>query len=592
MYNYGLVGNCHVSALISSRGSVDWLCLPRPDSEPVFGQLLDNEGGRFSIDLAKEQPATSRQHYLENTNVLVTTVETAAGDAFQITDFCPRFPQFGRMYRPLALFRIVEPLKGHPEIRVSCHPIRGWNKEPAAMARGSTHLRFDIRNEALRLLTTMPVTHLCDEHAFPLREKIYFALSWGVNVEDDLVEVAERFLRLTCNYWRSWVKNCSIPSQFQKETIRSALTLKLHCFEDTGAILAALTTSLPEDPGGVRNWDYRYCWLRDAYFVLTALHNLGHFEEMEGFVTFLLNLAFSDAFSMQQVRPVYSLDLRAPLPEIAHMHWQGFASSKPVRTGNQAAEHVQNDVFGEMVLTLAPIFFDERFIHLRTRDHERLLENFGRACAQSISQPDAGLWEHRQGWKEHTFSNLMCWAGLERLERIKQAGYLRTTELNFTSEKDRAAKAVCAAVVDGALRNSPTDTSLDAALALLPVLRFPDQALALRTITTIRKRLSAEGHEDGAFFYRYLRTDDFGTPGSAFVVCSFWIAQALAAVGQREDAAQLLRRVLTCSNEVGLLSEHYLPAQRQHYGNFPQAYSHVGVINAAFAVSTPWSEVL
>ncbi|MHB8483480.1 MAG: glycoside hydrolase family 15 protein, partial [Nitrospiria bacterium] len=292
MYPYGLIGNCQVSGLVSENGSLDWLCLPRPDSEPVFGRILDEEGGHFSISKADpEEKSNSFQRYIQNTNILQTKIALGGGSAFQITDFCPRFEQHGRMYRPIAIFRIVEPLSGSPAIRVSCKPVEGWSKTPARRVRGNSHLRFDVQQGDLRLATNMPMTYLAEETPFPLKEKLYFGMTWGLGIEDDLIKVSENFLDNTANYWRSWVKHCSIPTLYQNETIRSALALKLHCYEDTGAILAALTTSLPEEPGGGRNWDYRFCWLRDAYFVLSAFHHLGHFEEMEGFLKYLLNIA-------------------------------------------------------------------------------------------------------------------------------------------------------------------------------------------------------------------------------------------------------------------------------------------------------------
>lgn len=591
MYNSGLIGNCQISALVSNSGSIDWLCMPRPDSEPVFGRLLDPQGGNFSIGFASEGAVKSEQYYIDNTNILVTEMEDKDGARFRVTDFCPRFEQYGRMFRPMMLVRIVEPLKGTPMVKVCCHPVNGWKKEHVKPAFGSNHLRFDMRMDSLRLTTNMPVTYLGEEIPTILKEKTYFALSWGSPLQDDLAEMCERFQLHTRDYWRTWVKHCSIPTLFQNEVIRSALALKLHVFEDTGAILAALTTSLPEEHGSQRNWDYRFCWLRDSYFVLSAFHNLGHFEEMEGFLRFLLNIAIRNEEAETRLAPVYTLNQSLPLPETIHGNWKGFDGSGFVRSNNQAAEHVQNDVYGEMVLTLSPIFFDERFRHLRTFEHQELISYLGRLCAKTISQPDAGLWEVRDGWQEHTFSNLMCWAGLERIERIQKMGYLKSQPLDATAGRQKAEHAIRAAVKEGVLRNGPKDQTLDSALALLPLLRFPDSELGAKTIAEIRKVLGADG-KDGAFLYRYLRNDDFGKPHSAFVICSFWVVQGLAALGHREEAERMLNKILPAANSLGLYSEHFLPEMKTQLGNFPQAYSHVGLINAAFAASPPWSQVL
>jgi GH15 family glucan-1,4-alpha-glucosidase len=594
MYQYGLIGNCQVSALISAHGSLDWLCLPRPDSPPIFGKILDQQGGQFSISASiPSSETTTTQQYLQNTNILVTTVSLPNGDAFRITDFCPRFLQYGRIYRPAALFRIVEPLNGSPSIRVCCKPVSGWDKAPVRPVRGNSHVRYDIRGDYLRLLTNMPLTYLCEETPVILTSKMYFALTWGLGIEDDLVKVSHEFLDQTTKYWQTWVKQCSIPVVYQEEVIRSALALKLNCYEDTGAILAAPTTSLPEEPGGPRNWDYRYCWLRDAHFSLSAFHNLGQFEEMEGFLKFLLNVGYASEQSHDRLAPVYKLSQDLPLPEIEHVNWQGFLGSRPVRSHNQAAEHTQSDVYGEMILTLAPIFFDNRFIDLRTKDHEALVANLVRLCERSISQPDAGPWEIRNGWKEHSFTNLMCWAGLDRAYRMQRAGFLRDLPTNLDSARARAANALLQATKDKALRNGPTDDSYDASLAQLAILGFPDREVCDTTITQIKQALSVrrEGKETG-FFFRYLRQDDFGKPQSSFVICSFWVVQALAKLGRLAEAKQIMNQILAGANGVGLFAEHFVPETREQLGNFPQAYSHVGLINAAFAVSPPWSDVL
>lgn len=590
MYRYGLIGNCQISALISEKGAINWLCFPRPDSEPVFGKLLDEKGGNFSIHFADVEAKRNVQYYIENTNILVTEVHHADGSGFRITDFCPRFEQQGRMFRPLTLVRILEPIQGTPLIKVHCDPVKGWTKEVPLCALESGHLRFEMNQDSLRIATNMPLTHLQGKTPFALSEKIYFTVTWDTPFQGDLTETCERYLLMTQDYWRTWVKHCSVPVLFQNEVIRSALTLKLHVFEDTGAILAALTTSLPEEHGQNRNWDYRFCWLRDAYFALSAFHNLGHFEEMEGFLRFLLNVGIRHEDSGCRLAPVYTLNQALPLPEVIRESWKGFAGSGPVRTNNQAAEHIQNDVYGELILALAPIFFDQRFKHLRTSDLQQLMTFLGRRCAMSISEPDAGLWEIRNGWQEHTFSNLMCWAGLERLERIQKLGYCLDLSLDSAQERERAESAVRRAIKDGYLRNGPLDSTLDASLALLPILHFPDQDLAVRTIDRIQSELKAD--ETGAFFHRYVRPDDFGTPNSAFLICSFWMAQSLAMLGQVEKARDLLQKITFAGNHVGLYAEHFFVKKNLQLGNFPQAYSHIGLINAAFAVSPPWHQIL
>ena len=305
-----------------------------------------------------------------------------------------------------------------------------------------------------------------------------------------MVKANMYFLEKTNHYWKKWVKHCSIPTLYKQETIRSALILKLHCYEDTGAILAALTTSLPEEYKSERNWDYRFCWLRDAAFVIAAFKKLGHFEEMEGFLRYLLNIAEKIDVTKEHLRPVYCLDLTLPLPENQHLQWEGFGNSSPVRSNNQAAEHFQIDVYGEMILTLCPIFFDDRFKHLRTRELEKLIYDFAKNCVLNISVPDAGLWEIREGWCEHSFSNLMCWAGIDRTINMHKKGFLQNIDINFLMEgKIKAQNSIRKATVAGSLRNSPDDPSFDASLLFLPMLRYEDQELCQKSVMAIYENL-------------------------------------------------------------------------------------------------------
>ncbi len=590
MYDYGAIGNCQINALIKEDTSLDWLCVPRPDSPPAFARLLDPQGGHFS--LAATAFKSSHQEYLLNTNILTTEVECQDGSRFRVTDFCPRYLHHGRIYRPTTLIRILEPLSGSPQVTVKYFPVAGWSKDPLPISRGNSHLRSEYANDWLRLTTNASLLNVQEEKSFHLKEKTYFYLSWGPGLEGALADVCETALRKTQNYWQTWVMHCNVPTQFQKEVIRSALTLKLHCYEETGAILASLTSSLPEELGHNRNWDYRFCWLRDTYFSLSAFHNLGHFEEMEAFLRFLVELAENDLSKTGKLFPVYKLDHRLPLPELVLENWAGFAGSGPVRVGNQAAEHAQHDVYGELILALAPIYLDERFVHLRSREAMQILDHLGRACAITIGQPDAGLWEIRENWIPHTFTHLMSWAGLERLRLIQEkSGSPWSFDLPGSLAELR--KILTPRNGTSVLTNGLTDDTLDASLLLAPILRFPDPRTNHQTVHAIRRELQlADNNELGAFLYRYRRTDDFGRPDSAFLICSFWLSQALSRLGQTEEAHAILTETLKAKNSLGLFAEHYEPATQRQLGNFPQAYSHVGMINSAFEVSPPWRDIL
>src|SRR5688572_30204132 len=411
----GLIGNCQLSALVRSDGAIVWSCMPRFDSAPVFAALLDErEGGKFVIRPAQTEAAVQR--YLPNTNVLETRFETKDG-AFRVLDFAPRFIQYERSFRPTKIVRIVEPLSGTPRIRVLCDPILGWTRARPRRELGSHHIAFHGYDTELRLTTDAPLSYMNDE-PFALTERKHFVLAWGAPVEEPLAPLCEHFLRETVRYWQLWVKHCHIPPVYQEEVIRSALTLKLHCFEDTGAIAAALTTSIPEAPGSGRTWDYRYCWLRDAYYSLGAFRLLGHFEEREEFVKYLLNIA--GGRPDLALSPLYRVDGSSDLGEQVLSQWPGFNGEQPVRVGNAAAEHTQNDIFGEMVLALTPVFLDDRFRQEQTRPALELVERLARKAISVAGTPDAGIWEYRTEWKPQTFSSVMCWAAADRMGKIAE----------------------------------------------------------------------------------------------------------------------------------------------------------------------------
>ncbi|MFT3708444.1 MAG: glycoside hydrolase family 15 protein [Archangium sp.] len=580
----GLIGNCQISALVARDGSVVWACMPRFDSPPIFGALLDHEaGGRFSI--APADGSKGQQRYLPNTNVLETVFESPEG-AFRVIDFAPRFVQFERSYRPTKLVRIVEPLRGTPRIRVRCEPVLGWSKQPAPREEGSHHVRFGGFEQELRLTTDASLSYLHGE-AFALTGKLHFVLAWGAPVEEPLEALCERFLTETERHWRTWVKHCDIPPLYQGPVIRSALTLKLHCFEDTGAIVAAMTTSIPESAGSGRTWDYRYCWLRDAFYALGAFRHLGHFEELESFLKFLLNVAASAPDL--DLAPLYRIDGRTNLEEEILTHWRGFNGEGPVRIGNAAAKHRQNDVFGEMVLALTPLFLDQRFSDQITPPILELVTRLSRKAIAVAGQPDAGIWEYRTEWRPQTFSALMCWAAADRMSRIAQV-HSPSQQAEFADAAKRIRELVVSQAVAPQTQSLVADfggTEVDAALLQAVTLRFlpPSDVRMHATIDAVRSAL-----EQGGWLRRYRIDDGFGVPTVAFMLCTFWLVEALATVGRMDEARALMARVTEAGGPLGLLAEDLDTSNGRMWGNFPQAYSHVGMIHSAFAASPRWSE--
>lgn len=584
LVDLGLIGNCQLSALVRRDGAIVWSCMPRFDAPPIFGRLLDEvNGGSFSICPAANIVGTQR--YIPNTNVLETTFESADG-TFRVIDFAPRFMQYERSFRPTKLVRIVEPLTGTPRIRVSCDPILGWSKERPSREQGSHHIGFHGYANELRLTTDAPLSYL-DNEPFALTERRHFVLAWGAPVEEPLAPLCDRFLRETVNYWRQWVKHCEIPPVYQAEVIRSALTLKLHCFEDTGAIVAALTTSLPESPGTQRTWDYRYCWLRDAYYVLEAFRLLGHFEEREQFLNFLLNVAGSSRDL--DLAPLYRIDGKTNLEEHVVANWPGYLGNGPVRIGNAAATHKQYDVFGEMVLALAPLFLDLRFREHVTPTVLDLVEQLARKAVTLAGKPDAGIWEYRSEWRPQTFSSLMCWAAADRMWRIAQKHRPAHAEefrvAAFQIKTEILTKAVDP--VRGCLVADYDGKEVDAALLQAVSLRLlpPNDGRLHSTIDAVCSDLGHEG-----WLKRYRTNDGFGIPTMAFMLCTFWQIEALALLGRLDEARALMERVRNVHAPLGLFAEDLDPTSHTMWGNFPQAYSHVGLIHAAFAASPRWSE--
>jgi len=580
----GLIGNCQIAAHVRCDGAIVWCCLPRFDSPPVFGALLDEQdGGRFSIGPAVPSPGVQR--YLPNTNVLETRFDTPEG-TFRVLDFAPRFIQYERSFRPTKLVRIVEPLSGTPRVRVLCDPILGWSKQRPTRELGSHHVGFHGYPSELRLTTDMPLSYIDDE-PFALTARRHFVLAWGAPVEEPLEPMCERFLRETVRYWQGWVKHCEVPAIYQEEVIRSALALKLHCFEDTGAIVAALTTSIPESPGSGRTWDYRYCWLRDAYYTLGAFRHLGHFEEREQFLQYLLNIA--SAAPGLELAPLYRIDCKTDLEESIQPHWAGYLGQQPVRVGNAAAVHQQYDVFGEMVLALTPLFLDARFRDQVTPPVLDLVTRLARRAIAVAGKPDAGIWEFRSEWRPQTFSSLMCWAAADRMTRIAAAHRPEDVQ-EFALAAARIRDEILSNAVDperGCLLADYQGTEVDAALLqvvtlqLLPI----DDPRMPATVAAIRHDLERNG-----WLQRYRTDDGFGVPEVAFTLCNFWLVEALVRLGQNDDARIVMDRLRNVCSPLGLLSEDVDPRTGVMWGNFPQAYSHVGLIHAAFAASPRWWE--
>ncbi|MFI4933994.1 MAG: glycoside hydrolase family 15 protein [Caulobacterales bacterium] len=587
------IGNCSVSALIDRQGRFVWSCAPRVDSDPFFSNLLsadepDAEGasGYWSIDV--EGAAQTRQGYLRNTPVLRTEITDAAGQVLEIIDFAPRFRMYGRGYRPTAFIRLIRPIVGAPHVTIRMRPTSDWGRIRCPTSSGSNHIRFIGQDVTLRLTTNAPVSHILDERTFRLEEPI--ALFLGPDETfGDVRSTTDAMLADTTAYWREWVRTLALPLEWQEAVIRAAIALKLCVYEETGAIVAALTTSIPEAPGSGRNWDYRYCWLRDAYYVVQALNRLGAADILENYLGYLRNIV--DRANGGHIQPVYGVGYEPILKERIVDSLPGYQGMGPVRVGNQAHEHIQHDVYGQIVLSNVQAFFDERLFRPATIADFEALERLGERAFALYATPDAGIWELRTRAETHTYSAVMCWAACDRLANAAEKLGQRSRAKFWNGRAEVIRKAIEArAWCEKAGHFAATfgGDAVDASLLQLVDVRFikPDDPRHRATLAAVEKRLRR-----GSNLLRYDRPDDFGPPETAFNFCTFWYIEALHLDGRTDEARALFEEMLTRRTHAGLLSEDAALDDGTLWGNYPQTYSLVGLINCAVLLSRPWSSV-
>lgn len=586
-----LIGNSTIAALIDAHATVVWACFPRFDSDALFCSLLrqrrkEDDFGFFAIDLADHH--RSDQRYEPDTAIVSTRLHDSRGGAIEVVDFAPRFGRFGRVFCPTMLIRRVRRLSGSPRVTVRLRPANDYGRSRPTVTQGSNHIRFITDEYVMRATTDCPVSAVMEERAFLLRDDIHFVLGPDETLQGSVAQVCRDFREQTSEYWHEWVRGLSIPFQWQEEIIRAAITLHLAVYQDTGAIVAAVTTSLPEAPAGGRTWDYRFCWLRDAFFVVNALNRLNTTRTMERYIDYIINIATScDADHLQ---PMYRLNGVAECRESIIDTLPGYRGIGPVRIGNQAYEQIQHDVYGSAVLAATHVFFDRRMVGKANEALFRELEPLGERARKFWDKPDAGLWELRGAQRVHTYSSVMCWVACDQLAKI--AGRLRIGDAaaRWRGHADRIHAAICERAWNER-RKSFVSTfggeQLDASLLLLNELHFlrADDPRFASTVHAIEKELKR-----GEFVFRYIEEDDFGAPENAFIVCSFWLVDALAALGRRDEALALFERLLALRNPHGLLAEHCDPKTGELWGNFPQTYSHVGMINSAMRLSISWDD--
>jgi GH15 family glucan-1,4-alpha-glucosidase len=578
--NYGVIGNGRSAALVSKTGSIDWCCLPDFDSPSVFARLLDNgKGGYFSI-IVDDKYVVS-QKYIIWTNVLCTEFRSDEG-TFEIIDFMPRYKIIGDNYFcPAEIYRYIKHISGTPSFRVDYHPAFNYAREEVANITEDNYIRTYSRvkpTDCIYLYSSLNFCDILHSNKVVISQHQFLLLSYNQKLIDiDIKRVYLEFQR-TKVYWLNWTNRSRMFEKYNEEIIRSLLVLKIMSFQPTGAVLAALTTSIPETIGHIRNWDYRFCWLRDASMSLDTLLKMGHYNSAQRFLVYLKGILRSKDDSFQIM---YGIRGERDLTEIELPHLTGYENSRPVRIGNAAFSQRQNDVFGYVLNVISQYyeFFPGTLDEIE--DIWEIVRNIARTITTHWEKPDKGIWEIRSDEEHFVFSKVMSWVAMDRASKI--AHMLKKTyyEETWRGIANDIKEDVLIKGWNNELQTftqTYSNSELDASLLLMAEYGFipADDLKYKKTVLAVKKALFHNG-----LVYRYLNPDGFGKPKSSFTICTFWLIQALFRIGMKDEAKDLFEELLACGNHLGLFSEDIDFSTKRLLGNFPQAYSHLALINTA-----------
>lgn len=580
-----VIGNGRTAALVDRNARIVWWCFPRFDGDPFFCRLIAGDEEKGFCDVVLEGLAHSASQYERNTATVTTLLTARDGSAVRVTDFAPRFRNFDRILRPPQLMRRIDPVAGMPRVTIRVRPAQDYGKPMRRRVAGSNHITYG-EPALVRLTTDAPLSYIEEETPFALTRSVNLVLGADEPFAADPATTAREFLDRTNDYWREWVRRLSIPYEWQDATIRAAITLKLSNFEETGGIVAALTTSVPEAPNSGRTWDYRYCWLRDAYFVVRALNRIGATKTMEDFIAFVFSIVGEE----EVLKPVYGIVPSRDLAEWIAPDLKGFEGHGPVRIGNAAVDQIQHDAYGSVILSAVPMFFDKRLPRPGGEPLFRLVEKMARRCAALALEPDAGIWEYRGRKRIHTHSAAMCWAGLSRAGAIASRLGFSDRAQYWNGLADKVGSVIldrCWNPKRGAFTAAADTEDMDASVLLLPELGLLDSEdpRFASTVAAIEQDLVRGRH-----VLRYAAEDDFGMPESEFLVCRFWLIDALCLLGRGEEARARFKDALALRNHYGLFAEDIDPKTGTLWGNFPQTYSMAGLILSAMRLSKSWEE--
>lgn len=582
--NYGVIGNGRSAALVHETGSIDWCCLPTFDSSSVFGAILDQDrGGTFGISI-KDQ-VRHQQEYVPRTNILSTKLFGPTGEV-EILDFMPRFKSAEHEYHcPPDVIRYIRPIKGRPQIHVDYRPALNYAEFPSISENQREYIKTTTSSgpyESVYLYSNLDLDSILKGTAIELDQEGFLWLSYNEKLRAPDIRRVELEFERTKVYWLAWVAESRSFPEYSEAIERSSLVLKLLAYQKTGAVLAAVTTSLPEEIGGQRNWDYRYCWLRDASMIVRVFTEIGHYRVGRRFQQFILDAI---PYKREKIQLMYGIDGQRELPERTLPWLSGFEGSSPVRVGNAAYTQTQNDIFGLVMETLY-----QRFTAFpNEREYHESLWTVIRALVRHIErhwdEPDAGIWEFRGHRKHFTFSKLLCWVGVDRAIQIAKMFGRDRYVASWSPLRDRIRRDILTRGWNEKLQSftqSYGDAHLDAANLLVEQYGLVDaqDPRYVNTVNLTYERLCKDG-----IMFRYRNDDDFGTPSSAFTVCTFWMIRALHRIGRTERAREMFETMLGSSNHLGLFSEDMEISTKRLLGNFPQGYSHLALIDAAITLT-------
>jgi len=583
--NYGVIGNCRSAALISERGSIDWLCLPQFDSSSAFAKLLDkNNGGSFEI--LPEKLIEIKQTYWKSTNILTTRFECEDG-IFELVDFMPRYITENKgYYSPPDVIRYLKLIEGQPRFRIIYNPQLDY-------ARNRTKKKISHHNfikaytsegnyDSLYLYTSFDSNAVLNQEVLCLEKHEFFLVTYNQKLLRQTIDRIYLILQRTKTYWLNWSERTNTFPAYQEEMTRSALVLKLLNYHKSGAVLAAVTTSLPETVGEVRNWDYRFCWIRDGSMVVKMLTQLGHHVDAQRYLNFVMDII---PVKREKMQIMYGINGEKTLQEFELDHLEGYESSKPVRVGNAAYKQKQNDIYGILLDLIHQQFALFENALDRTEELCTIVRCIIKVVEENWREPDRGIWEIRGQSLHFTFSKVMCWVAFDRA--VKIAALLKADYYvnKWTPFRDAVKKDILKNAWNEkrqAFTQHYGSDDLDASVLLMESYGFIEahDEKYKSTVLTIQRELEHDG-----LMYRYKNKDDFGTPKSAFTICSFWMINSLFKIGKRKEAWDRFQKLMSYSNHLGLFAEDIDFATKRMLGNFPQAYSHLAIIETAFNFS-------